>query len=125
MVNNLFLTVILGGINAKSSFWYNNNVTTYDDSKIDGVTSQSGFQQIIKEPIRFIDDFSSSIDLIFTAEPNLVMESGVHSSLHANCHHHITFAKFNLKIHYPPPYEREVWHYQKANVELPNQTSNK
>ena len=46
---------------------------------------------------------------------NLVMESGVHSSLHANCHHWITFAKFNLKIHYPPLYEREVWHYQKAN----------
>ena len=39
------------------------------------------------------------------------METGVHSSLHANCHHHITFAKFNLKIHYSPPYER------KANVD--------
>ena len=37
--------------------------------------------------------------------------------LHSNCHHHITFAKFNLKIHYPSPYEREVWHYQKANVD--------
>ena len=45
------------------------------------------------------------------------MESGVHSSLHANCHHHLTFAKFNLKIHYPRPYEREVWHYQKAHVD--------
>ena len=45
------------------------------------------------------------------------MESGVHSSLHSNCHYHITFAKFNLKIHYPPPYEREVWHYQTANVD--------
>ena len=32
----------------------------------------------------------------------------VHSSLHENCHHQITFAKFNLKIYYPPPYEREV-----------------
>ena len=45
------------------------------------------------------------------------MESGVHSSLHSNCYHHITFAKFNFKIHYPPPYEREVWDYQKANVD--------
>ena len=27
------------------------------------------------------------------------------------------FAKFNLKIRYPPPYEREVWHYQKADVD--------
>ena len=45
------------------------------------------------------------------------MESGVHSLLHANCHHHITFAKFDLKIHYPPPYERKVWHNPKANVD--------
>ena len=45
------------------------------------------------------------------------MESGVHSSLHENCHHQITYAKFNLKIYYPPPHKREVWHYQKANVE--------
>ena len=45
------------------------------------------------------------------------MKSGVHSLLQANCHHHITFAKFNLKIHYPPPYIQEAWHYQKANVD--------
>ena len=41
------------------------------------------------------------------------MESGVHSSLHKNCLHQIIYAKFNLKIYYPPPYEREIWHYQK------------
>ena len=49
------------------------------------------------------------------------MESGVHSLLHANCHHHITFAKFNickhLKIHYLLPHEQKLWHYQKANVD--------
>ena len=45
------------------------------------------------------------------------MESGVHYSLHSSCHHHIPFPKFNLKIHYSPPYEWEVWHYQKANVD--------
>ena len=46
------------------------------------------------------------------------METGVHFPLHPNCHHLITFEKFNLKIHYPPPYEQEVWHYQKASVAL-------
>ena len=45
------------------------------------------------------------------------MESGVHSSLHPNCHHQIAYAKFNLKIHYPPPYERETWHYDQANAD--------
>ena len=46
------------------------------------------------------------------------MESGVHSSLHPNCHHQIVFAKINLKIYYPPPYEREICHYEKANADL-------
>ena len=45
------------------------------------------------------------------------MESDVHSSLHENCHHQIIYAKFNLKIYYQPPYEREIWHYQKASTE--------
>ena len=45
------------------------------------------------------------------------MESGVHPSLHSNFHHQITYAKINLKIHYPPPYEREIWHYQEANID--------
>ena len=46
------------------------------------------------------------------------MESGIHSSLHSNCHHQIVFAKFNLSIFYPPPYERTVWYYERANTEL-------
>ena len=35
-----------------------------------------------------------------------------------NSHHQIIFAKFNLEIHYPPPYFREVWNYQDANTDL-------
>ena len=48
------------------------------------------------------------------------MESGIHSnsSLHFNCYHPIVFAKFNLSIFYPPPYERTVWYYERANTEL-------
>ena len=45
------------------------------------------------------------------------METGVHHSLQSNCPHQITYAKFNLKIHYPSPYEREIWHYQKVNTD--------
>ena len=42
MVNNPFLTVLLGGFNAKLSLWYNNDIITHEGSKIDGVTSQFG-----------------------------------------------------------------------------------
>ena len=48
----------------------------------------------------------------------MVVNSGVHSSLNANCNHQTVFAKFDLKVYYPPPYEREVWHYQEADVNL-------
>ena len=46
------------------------------------------------------------------------MESLVHSTLHPNCHHQIAFAKINLKKYYLPPYEREIWHYEKTNADL-------
>ena len=46
------------------------------------------------------------------------MNSGVHSSLHPNCHYQITHAKFNLKFFSPPPHERVVWHYQDDNNDL-------
>ena len=37
----------------------------------------------------------------------------MHPSLHSNCH-----AKFNFKIGYPTPYEREVRHYKEADTDL-------
>ena len=46
------------------------------------------------------------------------MESGIHSSLHSNCHYQTVFAKFNLSIFYPPFYERTFWYYERANAEL-------
>ena len=56
MVNNLFLTVVLGDLKAKSSLWYNNDITTYEGDKIDGVTSQFGLEQIIKESTHISSD---------------------------------------------------------------------
>ena len=53
-----------------------------------------------------------------TSQPNQITESGVHQSLHPNCHHQVIYAKFNLKVHYPPPYEREVWYYKEADADL-------
>ena len=83
-------------------------MTTYKGSKLDGISSASGLQQIIIKSTHIIGSSSSCIDLIFTSQPNLVMESGVHFSLHRNCHHQITFAKFNLKIYYSSPHEYEI-----------------
>ena len=73
---------------------------------------------MINEPTHVLESSSSFIDLIFTSQPNLLTESGVHSSLYPNSYHQIIFAKFNLEILFPPPYFRDVWHYQDANTDL-------
>ena len=115
---NLFLMVALGDFNAKSSNWYNKDITSDEGRKIEAVTSQYGLRQEINEPTHILNNSTSCINLIFNSQPNLLIESGVHPSLHPNCHHQIVFAKFNLDIVCPPPYEREIWHYQKANIDL-------
>ena len=112
---NPFLIVAIGDFNAKSSNWYTGDTTTSEGSKIEAITSQFGLQQIINEPTHIQGQSVSCIDLIFS-QPNLVMSSDIHSSLHQNCHHQIIFAKFSLKVYYPPPYKREVWHFKKANT---------
>ena len=76
--NNPFLADFLGDFNIKSN--------------LDPITSELGLQQLINEPTHLVADSSSNIDLIFASQLNLVIESGVHSSLHPNCNHEITYA---------------------------------
>ena len=114
---NPYLTVILGDFNAQTKGWYPLGKITYEGSRIDGIMSQFGLEQLIHEPTPIIGERSSCIDLIFASHPNLVVESGVQSSLHQNCHHQIVLARFNLKEVFPALYEREVWHFNKANID--------
>ena len=111
-----FVIVVLRDFNERMEGWYQNDITTFEGCKIDITTSQFGLSQTVKEPTHNLSNSTSCIDLIFTSQPNLVMHSGVHPSLHLNCHHQIVFAKFNLTVFYPPPYKRLVWHYQQANI---------
>ena len=115
---NPFLTVAIGDFNAKSKNWCSQDSTNFDGVTIENLTSQFGLSQIINEATHISEASSSCTDLIFTTQPNLVVESGVHPPLHVNCHHQLVSAKFNLQIYYPPPYPREMWHYKQANSEL-------
>ena len=116
--SNPFLTILIGDFNAKCASWYSKDNSTTESSKLRLLTSQFGLNQIINEPTHITKNSSTCIDLLFTSQINLVNESGLHSSLYPNCHHQIVFAKFDLRTFYPPPYERNVWHYKQAKTEL-------
>ena len=109
---NLFLLVVLHDFNAKLSQWHEKDSSTSEGLSIENITSQFGLHQMINEPTHIVQNSSSCIDLIFTLQPNLSVESGTHPYLHPNYHHQIIFAKFNLEVIYTPPFTREVWHYQ-------------
>ena len=79
------------------------------------LSSSNGFSRLIDEPTHIKTNSTSCIDLIFTDKPGLSVDSGVHSSLHPNCHHQIIYSTFNLNICYPPPYQQLVWDYKKAD----------
>ena len=74
--------------------------------------------KFIKEPTHILDNSSSCIDLIFASQPNLIIESGVHPSIHPNRQPQTIYAKFNLQIYSPPQYHREIWHYNDASAKL-------
>ena len=112
---NPAFTVISGDFNARSASWWPSDKTTIEGTRIEALSSIHGFHQVITEPTHILPNSSSCIDLIFTDQPNLVIDSGVHPSLHINCHHQIVYSKLNFKIIYPPPYQRLVWNYDKAD----------
>ena len=112
------LTVILGDFNAPSKPWWSGDSTAVEGTRLDSLVSTHGFHQLISEPTHILWNLLSCIDLIFTDQPSLVVDSGVHPTLHENCHHQITYCKLNLKIVYPPQLERLVLDFKRADVNV-------
>ena len=110
-------TIILGNFNARSKSWWQYDVTSSEGTKIDALTSYHGLHQLISPSTHILANSSSCIDFIFTDQPNLVTDCGIHPSLHPNCHHQIIYCKLNLKIVYTPPYQRLAWDFKRASID--------
>ena len=109
------VSIITGDFNARSSSWWSNDTDTLEGTNLYSLTSSNNFSQLINEPTHIQRNSSSCIDLIFTDRPNLAVNSGVHASLHPNCHYQVVHTSFDLNISYPPPYQRLIWDYKKAD----------
>ena len=94
---NPFAMFFTGDYNAHSQFWWP-----------DGGTTPEGTEIANKNP--------SCIDLVITNQPNLILDCGTRASLDSYCHHQIIYCKVNFRIPPPPPYERKIWHFNRANT---------
>ena len=71
---------------------------------------------MILEPTNFEPNKNPScIDLIVTDQPNIILHSGTRASYDSNCHHQIIHCKVNFTIPPPTPFERKIWHYNRAD----------
>ena len=55
-LRNLNLIVVLGDFNAQTNGWYPLGKTAYERTRIDGVTSRFGLEQLIIEPTHIIGE---------------------------------------------------------------------
>ena len=72
----------------KSRTLYINEKTTTEDAKMEFATAKYELHQIINKSRHVIENPLSYTDLIFTSQPNLVVDSSVHPSLHPNLLEH-------------------------------------
>ena len=90
--------LIIGDINSKSRNWLSNDTATAEDAQLDNLTFLYDMNQAITEPTHILRSSASCIDLIFTNQWNIIMDSGVYSSLHGKYHHQIFYSKLNIKV---------------------------
>ena len=115
---NPYATFFMGDFNGHSQSWWADGDTTPEGRRIDELLNSLNLSQLISEPTNFTPSKKPScIDLLITDQPNLMLDYGVRPSLDPKCHHQIIHSKINIKIPPPPPVDRHMWYYDKANAD--------
>ena len=113
---NPFATLFTGDFNAHSQLWWPDGDTNPEGMEIENLFTSLSLSQVISEPTNFEPNKRPScIDLIATDQPNLIPDCGTRASLDTYCYHQIIYCKVHLKIP-PPPFERKIWHFDRANT---------
>ena len=114
---NPFAIFFKGGFNAHSQLWWSNGDSTNEGIDIGNLFTSLGLTQVISELTNFEPNKNPScIGLIITDQLNLILDCGTRASLDPFCHHQIIHSKVNFRIPPPPPFERNIWHSNRANT---------
>ena len=110
---NPFATFFTGDFNAQSQLWWPDGETNQEGTKIEELFSQLGLSQLTSEPTNFEPHKNAScIDLVVTDQPNIILDCGTRASLDS---YQIVHCKVNFRIPPPLPFERKIWHFNRAN----------
>ena len=110
-----YSVIVTGDFNCRSPLWWPDDISNIEGELFESFTSSLDLHQLVSEPTHFIGNSKSCIDLIFTDEPNLFVETEVHPSIDSLCHHNIISGKINIRCPPVPPFNSQIWHYDKAD----------
>ena len=100
-----------------TQFWWTEDHTTPEDTRIEELFTKLGLSQLISEPTNFEPHKNAScIDLVVTDQPNIILDSETRVSLDSYCHHQMVKGGVNFRIPSPLPFERKIWHFNRANT---------
>ena len=94
-----YAVFISDGFNCRSSQWWKDENENEEGKRFEPLTSDFGIYQFINEPTHMIGESKSCINLIFTHQPNIVLDSGVHPPFHEQCHHQIVYGRLSTNNH--------------------------
>ena len=72
------LSVVTGDFNSRSSSWWSKDTNTIEELKTFSLTSSNGVTQLINKPTHIQTNSISCINLSFTDQESLCVNSGVH-----------------------------------------------
>ena len=107
-------SIVTSDFNASCSRWWKNDITNLQGQEL---TLSAGYNQIIDKATHVINTSMSCIDLIFCTNQSVISNHRVDVPIFDKCHHNIICGKINIRVPVPPTYVREVWDYEKANIE--------
>ena len=87
------LVILTGDLNCRSSQWWAQDVEEPEGMALEELIETNNLHQLIDEPTNIRGEAMSCIDLIITDQPNLFLQSGVHSSLDQNCFLQLIFGR--------------------------------
>ena len=110
-------SVVTGDFNACCTNWWEDVFNNSAGQEIASLTLSAGYTQIIIKPTHVINNLISCIDLILCTNQNVISKYGVDASIFDKYHHNIIYGKIDILVLLPPKYVREVWNYNKADVQ--------
>ena len=90
--------ILTGDFDCRSDSWWVEDEVTTEGTKLSELCDSYCLNQLTEEPTHILGNSMSCTDLIITDQPNLFVDSGVHSYLYAKSHHQIVFGVVNLSV---------------------------